>query len=383
MNKNGEKNLDRSIATDKVLYEEIYPSFKKNTTSNDCVIPVVKDFISMIKDSKALFSEDKCLKVGDIGCGRGEMSVKYLTDSNYGPGFDIRATDYNEAFAGNNKDKEGIAYENLSGYKKSNVINLKDFNVKQGDAFCGNLIPLLSKNNEELPKNSFDILFLSHAIYHSYTDDKLTHLERTDNTIKHMANDLLSTNGICFMIHTDLEQNGITYYRAKYGEKCPKPFDNTVTKSNFDASNSITNACSKNKIPCYEIKINGNLYYNKDIKSYAHQLQDAVKYKSQICENENSFDDYCNLSFMTLRCTDDMISDKSEFGMAAYVNEVIDNLKKNKKGNYYLVLNVTVHVILNPNCSDNFKRIIEESVEKTKAKAKKYSEDAVANHYMN
>jgi hypothetical protein len=85
--------------------------------------------------------------VADIGSGPCDTLVKYLTGVSCPPGFIVRATDYLDKYA---NEERGEALQTLEAAQARNIIKLNSFAARAGDAFGGNILELLSGRQDGL-----------------------------------------------------------------------------------------------------------------------------------------------------------------------------------------------------------------------------------------
>jgi len=79
------------------------------------------------------------------------------------PGFKIRATDYNPAYA---DERNGEALATLAAAQSAGPLRVVDFSTHAGDAFAGHLLELLGSRNSAARSREFPIVFASHVLYH-------------------------------------------------------------------------------------------------------------------------------------------------------------------------------------------------------------------------
>src|SRR5271154_6998864 len=183
--------MSNGITIEQYRYEEIYPSFKAGTDEKQITAHLNQRFLRRLLDNGVL-AADRPLKIGDIGCGPCDTILMYLDKLNFAPGFRIRATDFNSEYT---NPKDGKAAFSLGKAQREGSVPIIDFSVRQGDSFAGGLLQLLSADGENAPRNSFDIVFASHMLYHASTET-LLHVMLND-----VLTNLLNESGIFILYH--------------------------------------------------------------------------------------------------------------------------------------------------------------------------------------
>ena len=360
-----DQKLLKPIVTNQYIYDDTYPSFKKWTDEKEITAQLNQVFCQNLQKQGIVFVGNYPIKIADIASGPADTIIKYFQNIPFTPGFDIRATDYNETYAGTAFHR-GQAYKNLWAAKKSQEIPLVNFSVKRGDAFRGHLNDLLAQQGETIKTNTFQVVNLSHGIYHAESDKHGTAVEKTDRILNDIARHLLDVRGICIMYHVSFFHQDIQYFRYKYGRKSHmQSKSDTGAVEIADHTLSILKSCKKQKIPYYAMDFQTKLFFSKNIKSYAQLFKNPSQFE-KLRSKPDAWEDYQKLSFIVQRASNEMAFDKTDSGLSAYINEVLSALKGDNRGRWYLVLNEKMQIILNPEASVAFKHHVQQALNHTK-----------------
>ena len=203
--------MNSRIRLDRYVYEDIYPAFKAATDEKEICADMVHAFLNDLARHQLLLKGDAPAVVADIGSGPCDTLVKYLTGVSCPPGFIVRATDYLDKYA---NEERGEALHTLAAAQARNIIKLKSFGARAGDAFGGNILGLLSghQGGPEL-RHAFRIVFVSHLIYHANSPSSVQRL------LAEIANDLLNRDGICILFHGANTPGTFQDLRARFGSE--------------------------------------------------------------------------------------------------------------------------------------------------------------------
>jgi hypothetical protein len=201
--------MSNEIDIEQYHYEEIYPSFKAGTDEKEITANLNRRFLRRLLDD-GVPASTRPLKVADIGCGPCDTILMYLDELDYAPGFRIRATDFNLEYAHPQNDKAVLS---LREAQRARRISIVDFSVRNGDAFAGNLLELLSAPGDDDSRNSFDLVFASHVLYHAGAE-ALVHVMLND-----VLTNLLHDSGIFILYHAAPDPGSLVDFRARYGRR--------------------------------------------------------------------------------------------------------------------------------------------------------------------
>jgi hypothetical protein len=353
------------IVTNKYVYDDTYPSFKKWTDEKEISAQLNQAFSKNLQKLGLVFVGKKPIKIADIASGPADTIIKYFQNISFVPGFDIRATDSNPAYAGSFFAK-GQAYHNLLAAKKHQSIPLVNFSVKRGDAFRGHLDQLLMQKGEKNKANTFQIAVFSHGIYHAQSDQYGTTQEKTDRILNDIARNVLDPAGVGIMYHVSFSDQSVQYFRYNYGRKgYMKSKSDTGAVESCNPALSIFESAKKQRIPYYALDFTTRLFFSKKIKSYAPIFKDPTQFAA-LRSNPEAWEDYQKLSFLAQRASDEMAADKTKTGLNHFIDEALSALKQDDQGRWYMILTEKMQIILNPKASSAFKAQVRRALSDTK-----------------
>lgn len=363
MNNSG--SLAKPIVTNQYVYDDTYPSFKKWTDEKEISAQLNQAFSKNLQKMGLIFVGKKPVKIADIASGPADTIIKYFQNISFAPGFDIRATDYNQAYAGS-LFREGQATHNLLAAKKSQAIPLVNFSVKRGDAFRGHLNQLLMQKGEKNKPNTFQIAVFSHGIYHAESDQYGTVLEKTDRVLNDIAANVLDPAGIGILYHVSFTDQSVQYFRYTYGRKGHmQSKSDTGAVESMNPALSIFESCKKQNIPYYALDFKTRLFFSPKVKSYARIFKNPAQFEG-LRSNLEAWEDYQKLSFLAQRASDEMAADKTKTGLDHFIDEALNALKQDDQGRWYMILTEKMQIILNPRASKAFKDQVKQALEHTK-----------------
>ena len=353
------KNIDTRI----FILHDVFPDFQAGLDEIIISRKIFKKLQENLKNAGIIFNGSEPLKIADIACGPADSIVKYLEKIDFSPGFNFRAIDYNEEYSGEN----GIAYRNLLSAKKSGKVPFKDIFVTQGD-FNSNLKlnNLLFRNNENVQLNTFNIAFFLHAAYYVKLDETGTHMNNLDRILHDLACEVLRVDGVGIMNHTAVADYSTGYFIKKYGVKgASEPESKDYEMNIADPAISIASSCEEQNIPCYTLEYSSKLYFSSKFKEYAEIFKNPSRY-NELLEFPEALKDYNKLSLLASRAPDEMAADKSETGLEAFIDELMNTVIEfdNK---WCLPVFGKIQVILNPKSTQEWRSKIEDVIKKTES----------------
>ena len=309
------------ITIDKYRYEEIYPSFKAATDEKLKTARINSAFLNNLAEARIVLTGGDPIMIADIGCGPCDTIVKYLTGVEFDPGFKVRATDYNPAYA---DEFNGEALATLKAAQSAGTLRLVDFSAHAGDAFAGNLLGLLGRQNAAAKSCEFRIVFASHVLYHCENPGS------TERLIDDVTQNLLDDEGVCILYH--LSKTPLTFqdFRARYGSNsADAAHSNTPAVAIDDPPAKVAQVCAARGIPIISRNFTADLKFAiPDAKTWNY-FRDPESYAQLCTRDPEAAEDLKRLLFVTQRAPNEFAADKSSTGLSAYLDEIGNVLKRN------------------------------------------------------
>lgn len=311
------------IAIEEYQYEQIYPAFKAATDEKEITARLNRDFLNNLADANAVLTGNDAIEVADIGSGPCDTLIKYLAGVRFAPGFRVRATDYNPAYA---DEHHGEALKYLADAKSSNALKLTDFSVRAGDAFAGRLRDLLPAQGGARGRGAFQIVFASHMLYHC---EKQGEAERF---IDDIAGNLLSDTGICIFYHLAKTPRTFQDFRARYGSNSARAaHSNTPAVAIDDPPAKIAAVCAARSLPCLSLDFQTNLRFGALGDREWADFGRPETY-ANLCEsNPGAAEDLKRLMFLPQRAPLEFAADRGATGLAAYLAEIRSVIEQNSQ----------------------------------------------------
>ncbi len=310
-----------SLFKGEYLYDEVYPSFKSGTDEKEKTALLNGVFLKSLARQGLVLKGPDCLKVADIGCGPGDTVIKYLKGLNFDPGYSIRGTDFLPHYAGSN----GLAAETLLEAQTSGALNLRDFSVKQGNAFSGKLVELLSTVNDPSPTRSFALSFLSHLMYHAEGP------EAVNTVLLDISKNVLEREGVGVLYHVaNRSKTGFQYFRAKFGSRAGNTkLSDTPAVNIQEPPQQIAASCQKNGIPCFELQFTTKLRFEPMPDTAWAEFADPGCYSKLEKSDKGKLENLKRLYFIVQRAPREFAEDRSPRGLLAFLEEVREVITKN------------------------------------------------------
>ena len=314
------QGIAQGITIEQYRYEEIYPSFKAGTDEKQITSSLNQRLLrSLLK--AGIPASGRPLKVGDIGCGPCDTILMYLDKLDFAPGFRIRATDFNSEYC--NPDS-GIALAALGKAQRENRVTIPDFSVRQGDSFAGNLLDLLHHDGENGNRNSFDIVFASHMLYHAGSEAQV------HTMLNDVVQNLLNESGIFILYHAAPEHGSLIDFRARYGRRSA-----VLEKSDTPAVNigdpvaCTAQYCANNRFPYFELKFDARLFMPGLTDDHWRIFHEPRHYAELAQKHPAACENLRRLMFVTQRAPLEFADDKSPSGLDAYLGEARRVIERN------------------------------------------------------
>ncbi len=337
-----------NITIDRYRYEEIYPSFKAATDEKEKTARINATFLNNLADARIVLTGSDPIAIADIGCGPCDTLVKYLTGVKFEPGFKIRATDYNPAYA---DERDGEALATLAAAQSAGTLRLGDFSAHAGDAFAGHLLELLGSRNSSARPHEFRIVFASHVLYHCESPGSAERL------IDDVTQNVLADDGVCILYHLSKVPHTFQDFRARYGSNsADAAHSNTPAVAIDDPPAKITEVCAARGIPCLSMGFTADLRFAIPDEKIWNFFRDPQKY-GQLCKlHPEAAEDLKRLMFVTQRAPNEFAADHSPTGLSAYLDEIGQVLKRNvlKRNVGILPLAEAMQVIYRPGTAADF-----------------------------
>ena len=309
-----------SITIDSYRYEEIYPSFKAATDEKEKTARINATFLNNLANARIVLTGSDPIAIADVGCGPCDTLVKYLTGVKFEPGFKIRATDYNPAYA---DERTGEALATLAAAQSAGRFKLVDFSAHAGDAFAGRLLELLGSRNSSARPREFRIVFASHVLYHCESPGSVERL------IDDVTHNVLADDGVCILYHLSKVPHSFQDFRARYGSNsADAAHSNTPAVAIDDPPAKITEVCAARGIPCLSLTFTADRRFALPDMNIWSVLREPQRY-GQLCTlHPEAAEDLKRLLFVTQRAPNEFAADHSPTGLSAYLDEIGQVLKR-------------------------------------------------------
>ncbi|EDV20193.1 hypothetical protein TrispH2_011258 [Trichoplax sp. H2] len=357
---------EQVIRTDIFDYEAAFLAYKDSNNDHEKLSLFNHTFLKLLEDQGLFCREDQTTLVGDIGCGDGGATVHYLKNIQFKGGLDVRVTDKQPEFAGsdtssdqNKNSKACLAEEILSNAKQSQIIPLKNYQVRYGDILADDVAQLLYTNEEmKASMNRFDLVYLSHILYYARYNHQNGRYGVT-HVVDSVATDLLSENGVAILFHSGLRFSKYAYFRIAYFTRGViqnvDPTDEEIKRLSTDCA--IRDACNELGLTCFEIPYKFDLCFSKDIRKYSDIYKDPSRYH-ELRGNPSAIKDLRVIIFMSHRSPEDLYADKSPRGLNNLVDRIVDAVENNGCVDLFSFM----QIILSRKASAEFKQKIERAV---------------------
>jgi hypothetical protein len=261
------------------------------------------------------------INVADIGSGPCDTLVKYLTGVQFAPGFIVRATDYNVAYA---DEHRGEAIGVLAAAKSSGAIKIVDSSVRAGDSFAGRLVELLAAPGAPPSRGAFQIVFASHFLYHSESADGV------ERMIGDVAQNILARDGICVLYHLAKQAQTFQDFRARYGLNSARAAHSNVPAVAIDDPPAkVDSVCAALKIPHLRFDFSASLPFgpldDRDWDAFRH----PERYADLLARRPGAGEDLKRLMFLPQRAPLEFASDATATGLTAFLDEIRSVLDAN------------------------------------------------------
>jgi hypothetical protein len=332
-----------NITIDSYRYEEIYPSFKAATDEKEKTARINASFLNNLAAARLVLMGNEPVAIADLGSGPCDTLVKYLTGVKFAPGFIIRATDYSVAYAG---ERSGEALVTLAAAQSSGKLKLADFSARAGDAFAGNLLELLGTANCPARPREFKIVFASHVLYHCETPGS------TERLIDDVTQNVLADDGVCILYHLGKVPRSFQDFRARFGSNsAAAAHSNTPAVAIDDPPAKVAEVCAARNVPCLAMNFTADLKFAVPDEKIWNYFRDPAQYQQLCALHPDSAADLQRLMFVTQRAPNEFAADQSATGLAAYLDEIGDVLRRNAG---ILQLAESMQVIYRPGAARDF-----------------------------
>ena len=303
------------ITLDRYVYEDIYPSFKAATDEKEITARINRTFLNHLAQRKLVLAGEAPAAVADIGCGPCDTLIKYLTGVNFAPGFILRATDFIPEYA---DAERGEALQIVAAARAANVIKVVDFSCRAGNAFEGNLLPLLSGPRDgDSMRNAFSVVFASHMMYHAEGAPEVRRL------LADVAGNLLSRDGVCILYHITNTPGTFQEFRARFGSQAGATTNSdTGAVTIDDPPAQITAACAAIGLPLYQAEFATKLNFGQLRDDEWRAFKDPLTYDVLARTNPAAYEDLQRLYFVIQRAPLEFAADHSTTGLAAYIDQI-------------------------------------------------------------
>jgi hypothetical protein len=314
--------LTARLLLDRYIYEDIYPAFKANTDEKEVTARIVSGVLNELSRKNLVLTGDDPAAVADIGCGPCDTLVKYLAGVSFRPGFIVRATDYLDEYA---NDQRGEALTTLAAAQARGLIKLDSFAAHAGDAFGGGILNLLSgKDDEARLRNRFRIVFVSHMIYHGGTPAQVRGL------LGGVGRDVLASHGLCMLFHLGNTRATFQDFRSRFGGEIDAHSDsNTGAVTIDDPPARIRTACAESGLPLYEAEFVSGVRFSKLTNDEWNAFKQPQQYDAIAKSNPDAYEDLKRLYFVVQRAPLKFAADHSRRGLDAFIDEARQAIEAN------------------------------------------------------
>lgn len=369
--------MNATIDIDNVDYDKILFAFYATNSSTKTTCNLIQSFFKALRyKSSTIFRSGESLKVAEIACGPGERTIQYFKDIDFYSGFDIRATDLNVTFTGENgfnflspsNDAKTAATAELNNHGNnlglttrtfleaisSQTIPIKTFSITRGNIFGDSLLDLLDyeKIGMQSLKNTFPVAIACHCLYYIFDQKDPESIYR--RFLRSITTDILAKDGIAIFCHSALKPNTFITLEHKFTmrniENCENPTDEEYQKYSCDAI--IENYCRDNNLTCYRVDYRTSCKFTRSFFDHEDIFRDIHRYDEL---NDDAIGDLYRMLFIARRSPRDLYMDKSETGLNNLIDTVIARLKEGGQITEYNVF----QVVLSPNASHQLKAEVE------------------------
>ncbi|EDV24382.1 uncharacterized protein TRIADDRAFT_56139 [Trichoplax adhaerens] len=360
-------------------YDQSYSAFERQSNDSQLTSHGLETFLKALRQRSIIFNGNQPVKVSEIACGPAVRTVNYFKNMDFSPGFDIRATDFNEKFTGKNgfdydsstcseeklaavvddssNEEVGLIVKTFFDAIKNRVLPLKSFSVKRGNAFDDNLLELLAKNglSIETERNTFSLVIASHCLYY-VLNEKVPEVS-FQKFFNSLTSDLLAKNGIAILCHSMLKPKSHIALETKYDfhkikNVCPTPEE--YQKYSIDAV--IERHCQINDLPYYKMEVNTSVCYTDAFFNQQDIFKDIHRYNEL---DDDALDNLLRLLFIARRSAMDLYQDQSCFGLNSLVDEVVSIAKEDRCLRDY----DRIYLVLSQHATQEFRDQIKSLVE--------------------
>lgn len=359
----------KKIRTDIFEYDKAYSAFKMSTTQNSNGALLSQTLLNKLKDAGYICNDDKPVIIADICCGAGDTIITFLENVNTQGGFEIRGVDANPEYTGYHgtemvgpaiynqlsSDKRGIADINYSKAKESQIIPLKNYQVRHADVLKADLSNVL-RTQAEIDNNEapFRLVYFSHCVYYFIgIDDNIR--EHFVNLIDKICSELLAEDGIIILLHGSFQPNSFASMESKFSFNKLKDVIPTPEEYNeLSPDCIIKNACNKLGLSCFEIPHTSPVNFSKYLPEYADVMKDPSRY-DELLSNEEAYQDFYRMLFAAHRSPEDLYQDKSSSGLANLVDKTVSIVKADGS----ILSHANMQVVPSRKASNEFKQKLE------------------------
>jgi hypothetical protein len=302
------------LTLDRYVYEDIYPAFKEATDEKQITAKLSRDFLNYLAQRNLILTGNTPAAVADIGCGPCDTLIMYLSGVLFEPGFTVRATDYLAEYA---DAERGEALQTLRAAQAANSIKLAGFSARAGDAFDGKLLDLLSGPQDGARmRRAFSLVYASHVMYHAETSSEV------ERILADVADNLLSSNGICILFHIANRPGTFQDFRARFGSQAGAASDSdTGAVTIDDPPAQISAACARLQLPLYQMEFVTTQRFDSQRDDEWQAFKNPQTYDALADSNQAAYEDLKRLYFIVQRTPLEFAADRSATGLNVFIDE--------------------------------------------------------------
>ncbi|RDD38115.1 hypothetical protein TrispH2_009866 [Trichoplax sp. H2] len=363
------------IEIEKYNFDQSLLAFERKSNAPEIICRVVQSFLKGLQQNSIVFHGDQTIKIAEIACGPGNRTIGYFKGIDFQPGYDIRATDINATFTGENgfnfsscKGNEGTNAASVLGKNEKNLgltvkaylqaittqsMPLKTFSIKRGNAFLENPLHLLVSRSDDIQseRSTFSLVNIFHCLYYVFNEKEPEEaFQRFFHSLKH---DILADNGVALFCHSTLKPNSHIALEYKYAFQSIHDIHPTTQEyEKYSLDHIIEKNCQKNNLPCYKVEFLTKVHFTQALFDQQDIIRDIYRYDEL---DENAIDDIHRLLFIARRSPMELYKDKSDIGL----NHLLDTVQAIVRNDGGILEHNALQVVLSQNASQQQKQAVE------------------------
>ncbi|EDV24837.1 uncharacterized protein TRIADDRAFT_56143 [Trichoplax adhaerens] len=361
-------------------YDVSFLSFERNSNIPEITWKVMQLLLKAFEEKSILFKGDQTIKLAEIGCGPGERTIGYFRGLHFKSGFDIRATDINTTFTGQNDyqfaacnndgstaatkelneitNNAGLAVKAFLQAISSQTMPIKSFSIKRGNSFKDNLLNLLAWNSDhaEAERKTFSMAFICHCLY--YVFDESVPEDSFQQIFRSLANDILSDNGIAIFCHSIPKPDSCMALQWKFKNQYITNTNPTTEEYEKNALDCIIKRCCQNyNLPCYKVEFPTKIYFSQAFLNQQDIARDISRYDEL---SQDTIDNIQRLLLIPRRSLKELYMDQSDIGLNSLFDTVLPIIKQHGGIPEYDALQIVLSQHASPQLRKDVESIVEQ-----------------------